>query len=264
MSSVTSEWDRRPGLGGRVAMVTGGGRGLGLAVARRLAAEGADVVLLDLLDDVVGTARELGHTSGRKSTGVRCDVADEAQVSAAFDEVTAEGATPDILVNAAGVALGTPAVETSADAWRRVLDVNLTGTFLVCREFARRLIAAGDPGAVVNVSSMSGHVVNVPQTQAAYNVSKAGVSMLTKSLAIELLPHGIRVNAISPGYFASDMTKDFIARNPGMRDEWVARIPAGRMGEPYELGGLVAYLVGDESIYLIGQDILVDGGYTLV
>ena len=264
MSSIARELDRRQGLVGRVAMVTGGGRGLGLAVARRLAADGADVVLLDLIDDVVSAARELGHTSGREVTGVRCDVTDEAQVTAAFDEVTAGGGTPDILVNAAGIALGTPAVETSAVAWRRVLDVNLTGTFLVCREFARRLIAAGKPGAVVNVSSMSGHVVNVPQTQVAYNVSKAGVSMLTKSLAIELLPHGIRVNAIAPGYFASDMTKDFLARHPAMRHEWVARTPVGRMGEPHELGGLVAYLVGDESTYVIGQDILIDGGYTLV
>ncbi|HEU0166002.1 MAG TPA: SDR family oxidoreductase, partial [Thermomicrobiales bacterium] len=116
----------------------------------------------------------------------------------------------------------------------------------------------------VNVSSMSAFVVNIPQTQTAYNTSKAAVTMFTKSAAIEWLPLGIRVNAIAPGYFASDMTRDFVASNPEMAQEWISRVPSGRMGEPKELGPLVVYLVGDDSEYVVGQSIVIDGGYTIV
>jgi NAD(P)-dependent dehydrogenase (short-subunit alcohol dehydrogenase family) len=157
-----------------------------------------------------------------------------------------------------------PALETSTADWRRVMDVNLTGTFVVCREFARRAVDAGVGASIVNVASMSGIVVNVPQQQAAYNTSKAAVSMLTKSLAVEWLPLGVRVNAIAPGYFASDMTRAVAAREPEMRDEWLRRTPAGRMGEPEELGDLVAYLAGDGSRFVVGETVVIDGGYTLL
>jgi NAD(P)-dependent dehydrogenase (short-subunit alcohol dehydrogenase family) len=152
----------------------------------------------------------------------------------------------------------------AAERWRKVLDVNITGTFLPCQAFARTLVKAGRTGSIVNIASMSGLVVNVPQPQAAYNASKAAVSMLTASLAIEWLPLGIRVNAIAPGYFASDMTKAVSTQEPEMVAEWMRRTPAGRMGRPEELGPLVSYLCGEHSDFVVGQTIVIDGGYTLV
>lgn len=251
---------------GRVAVVTGGARGLGFAMAEALATAGADVALLDRLDTVADAAHALQSASGRRSIGLSVDVTTEASVAAAFDAVAEHLGIPDVLVNSAGITLGTPLLETEPEAWRRVLDVNVTGTFVTSREFARRHVDAdrGNPASIVNVSSMSAFAVNIPQTQAAYNTSKAAVSMFTKSAAIEWWPHGIRVNAIAPGYFASDMTRDFVAENPEMAEDWVRRIPAGRMGEPEELGDLLVYLASERSSYVVGQSILIDGGYTSV
>lgn len=254
---------------GRTAIVLGGGRGLGLAVAEGLAVRGADVALLDLLPDVSEVAAELARSTGRGSIGVSCDVTDESSVAAAFEAVSTalggDGSRPaDLLVNAAGIAHVEPALEVDAAAFRRVLDINLTGTFLSCRAFARPLVAAGRPGAIVNFGSMSGYVANRPQDQAAYNASKAGVTMLTKSLAVEWVGHGIRVNSIAPGYMASAMTRQFTDVNPDTLHEWERRTPMGRMGQPHEIVPLVCLLLSDDASYITGQDYLVDGGYTLV
>ncbi|WCM55949.1 SDR family NAD(P)-dependent oxidoreductase [Microbacterium sp. EF45047] len=251
-------------LSGRVAVVVGGARGLGLAMAAALADYGADVALLDILPAVSDAAAALAAEKGVRTFGHRIDVTEPASVQAAFEAARSALGTATALVNAAGIAHWGPALEVTREQWQRVIDVNLTGTFLCAQEFARRAVAAEAPATIVNISSMSGTVVNVPQQQVAYNVSKAGVSMLTKSLAIEWLPLGVRVNAIAPGYFASDMTKDAVANDPTMADEWMRRIPAGRMGEPHELGELVVYLSSDASRYVVGQSILIDGGYTLV
>ncbi|MFB7251325.1 SDR family NAD(P)-dependent oxidoreductase [Microbacterium sp. NPDC056234] len=262
-------------LTNRVAVVTGGARGLGYAMAQALAGHGAAVVLLDRLDAVVDSAAALAAETGVQTAGITVDVTDEASVVAAFDAIGERFGTADVLINAAGITLDSPAIETSVEAWNRLMGVNLTGTFIVNREFARRYTAAhpAEPAAalatthkasIINVSSMSAFAVNIPQTQAAYNTSKAAVSMLTKSFAVEWLPLGIRVNAIAPGYFASDMTRDFVAENPEMAADWVSRIPAGRMGQPEELGDLIVYLAGDRSDYVVGQSIVIDGGYTIV
>ena len=249
---------------GRTAVVTGGARGLGLAMARALARHGAQLALLDVLDGVADSARTLSEETGRRTVGLHCDVTDEQSISAALDAVVADLGTATVLVNAAGIASPTPALDITRAEWDRMLAVNVTGTFLPCQQFARRAIAAGLAGTVVNVSSMSSEIVNVPQTQAAYNTSKAAVAMLTKSLAVEWLPHGIRVNAIAPGYFASDMTRDVAANDPQMAQEWHSRIPFGRMGEPDELGDLVVYRAAERSRYVVGQNVVIDGGYTLI
>lgn len=249
---------------GRTTVVTGGARGLGLAIATALARHGAQIALLDVLEDVGASAAALSEETGRPAIGVHCDVTDEQSISAALDAAEAELGVATVLVNAAGIASPTPALDVSRAEWDRVLAVNITGTFLPSQQFARRVIAAGLDATVVNISSMSGEIVNVPQTQAAYNTSKAAVAMLTKSLAVEWLPQGIRVNAIAPGYFASDMTRDFVAENPQMAQEWHDRIPFGRMGEPDELGDLVVYLASDRSRYVVGQNVVIDGGYTLI
>jgi len=253
---VSDEASRPQPFSGRVAVVTGGARGLGMAMATALAERGAEVALLDLLDDVGPAAADLAARTSRRTGGWGTDVTDDASVTAALDAVVATLGIPTLLVNAAGIALDQPALETSSEQWRRVMDVNLTGTFVVCREVARRAVDAGVPASIVNIASMSGMIVNVPQ--------QAGVSMLTKSLAVEWLPHGIRVNAIAPGYFASEMTREVAARRPDMRDEWLRRTPAGRLGEPAELGELVSYLLGDGSRFVVGETVVIDGGYTLV
>ncbi|WP_232662874.1 SDR family NAD(P)-dependent oxidoreductase [Pseudonocardia sp. TRM90224] len=251
-------------MAGRTAVVTGGSRGLGYAMAEALGRNGADLMLVDVLESVTDAAARLDAELPGAVAAQRCDVTEADQVAQVFARTADELGTATILVNAAGIAWNEPAIDVTAERFRTVLDVNVTGTFLPCQSFARAVVAAGLTGSVVNVASMSGMVVNLPQPQAAYNASKAAVSMLTASLAVEWLPLGIRVNAIAPGYFASDMTKSVSTTDPDMVDEWMRRTPAGRMGRPDELGPLVTYLCGDESAFVVGQTIVIDGGYTIV
>ncbi|MET0701475.1 MAG: SDR family oxidoreductase [Mycobacterium sp.] len=249
-------------LVGRVALVTGGGRGLGLAMAEAVARAGAKIALLDVRDEVHDAAERLGAATGTQVIGVTGDVTDEASLEVAMDQVANRMGVVDALVNAAGVADTTSALDITLERFRQVVDINLTGTFVVCRAFARRLIEAGRTGSAVTIASMSGLRVNRPQDQAAYNASKAGVAMLTKSLAVEWLPLGIRLNAISPGYFASEQTLAVPRDSPEQFAEWMAHTPVGRMGEPHELGPLAVYLLSDSSAYMVGQSIVIDGGYT--
>lgn len=249
---------------GMTAVVTGGGRGIGLTLARGLAAEGANVALLDILEDVQQTAQALADGHGVQAVGVRADVTDAAALDAAFAEAERSLGTADILVTSAGITIWGASVDVSPADWQRVLDINLNGTFYACQSFARRLLAAGRPGSAILVSSMSGEIVNVPQFQASYNASKAAVSHLGRSLAVEWARHGIRVNAISPGYTLSDMTRQFMDANPELRTQWESLIPMGRMGTPEDLLGMVVLLASRESSYITGQSLVIDGGYTLV
>jgi NAD(P)-dependent dehydrogenase (short-subunit alcohol dehydrogenase family) len=251
-------------LSGRTAIVTGGARGLGYAIAHALARNGASVVLADLLPTVEDSAAALASDTGAKTLGVVVDVTDPGSVDHAYGDAAAKLGAATILVNAAGISTGVPLLETTPEQWNRIMNVNVNGTLYSGQAFARRAIAAGANATIINISSMSGYIVNVPQTQAAYNTSKAAVAMLTKNQALEWFPHGIRVNAIAPGYFASDMTRDFAKGHPEMRDEWIGRVPMGRMGEPHELGDLAVYLVSERSSYMVGQNVIIDGGYTLV
>jgi len=249
----------------KTALVTGGARGLGLGMARALASSGVHVGLVDLLDDVKGAAAELSAATGVRTIGHVADVTDAAEVEAAYDAVESGlGAPVDILINSAGVSLLAAAIDVEKSAWQRVMDINLGATWSCAQSLARRSRERGRPANIINVASMSSFIVNTPQPQTAYNVSKAAVAMLTQCLAIEWMPFGVRVNAIAPGYFASDMTKQFADSNPTMAAEWLSRIPIGRMGEPRELGGLVTFLASDDSAYVYGQSIVIDGGYTLV
>jgi NAD(P)-dependent dehydrogenase (short-subunit alcohol dehydrogenase family) len=191
-------------------------------------------------------------------------VTDERSVAEAFAEAERALGTPTIGVNAAGVTVWEDSIDAPLASWQRVIDINLTGTFLCCQALARAARTAGRPAAIVNVSSMSASVVNVPQHQASYHASKAGVDMLTKTLAVEWAPLGIRVNAVAPGYMLSDMTRQFMDANPDLARRWTEMIPAGRMGEPADLEALVVLLCSDRSSYLVGQSIVIDGAYTAV
>ncbi|GAA3604469.1 SDR family oxidoreductase [Microlunatus ginsengisoli] len=251
-------------LTGRTAVITGGARGIGLAVARGLAADGADIALLDLLDTVEDVARELADSYHVKAVGHRLDVTDQQATFAAFDEVGAALGVPQVLLTAAGIEINGDSVDVTADAWRKVIDVNLTGTFFAAQAFGKGLLDAGRSGSAIFIASMSGSIVNVPQWAASYNASKAAVAHLGKSLAVEWAKAGIRVNSISPGYVLTDLTQKIIDQQPSLRDDWEALIPQGRMASPEDIAGLVSFLASDAAAYLTAQDIIIDGGYTAV
>lgn len=251
-------------LTGRVAAVTGGARGLGYSIAEAFAQHGCPVALFDILPDVEASAERLARQHGVPTFAARMDVTDRASVRAGFAAARDALGVPQILLTAAGITIWNDTLDVSAEEWRKVMSVNLDGTFFAAQAFGAGLLDAGLPGSAIFVSSMSGSVVNVPQSQASYNASKAAVTQLARSLAVEWARAGIRVNAIAPGYFLSDMTRQFTEQNPELAADWVGRIPAGRMGEPVDLHGLVTYLASDVSSYLTAQNLVIDGGYTAI
>ncbi|WP_426324905.1 SDR family oxidoreductase [Microbacterium sp. E-13] len=251
-------------LTGKTAVITGGARGIGFAVARSLAAEGADIAILDLLDTVEESAQRIADEYGVRAYGQRLDVTDQEATDAAFEEIAQRLGVPQVLLTAAGIEINGDSIDVTAKDWRKVIDVNLTGTFFAAQAFGRGLLAADLPGSAVLISSMSGLIVNVPQWAASYNSSKAAVAHLGKSLAVEWAASDIRVNSISPGYVLTDLTQQIIDREPELEADWVSRIPQGRMATPGDLTGLVVFLASPVSSYLTGQQIVIDGGYTAV
>ena len=249
-------------LAGEVVLVTGGARGIGRAIAAAAAAAGADVALVDLLDTVVPAAAIAQAARARVLPAPPTDVTDPAAVAAAYDAVTAALGTPTVLVTAAGVALVADAVDTTPQQLARVMGVNVTGTFVTATEHARRLVAAGRGGSVVMVASMSAHVVNVPQRQSVYNASKAAVVALARSLAVEWADASVRVNSVSPGYTLTEQTRDTVEGDPGRTADWVSRIPVGRLARPEDVASAVVFLASPAAAYVVGQDLVVDGGYT--
>jgi NAD(P)-dependent dehydrogenase (short-subunit alcohol dehydrogenase family) len=251
-------------LAGQVAVITGGARGLGLSMAHGLARWGVKIALLDVLPEVNTSAEKVQREFGVQSLGVTGDVTDDGSVAAAFSEVGRTLGSPGILINAAGITVWEDSIDVTKESWQQVIEINLTGTFLCCQALARACTGAGTGGVIVNVSSMSAQVVNLPQHQASYHASKAGVEMLTKALAVEWAPLRIRVNAIAPGYMLSEMTRQFTTANPELAERWRNMIPAGRMGEPADLEAIVVLLCSARSSYLMGQSIVIDGAYTAV
>jgi NAD(P)-dependent dehydrogenase (short-subunit alcohol dehydrogenase family) len=249
---------------GSTAVITGGSRGIGYTLANALAAQGARIGLIDVLEDVGDSAQKIVDTHGVMAAGVVADVTDAAALDAAFDSLAEAVGTADILVTSAGITLWGDSVDVTPEEWQRVLDINLNGTFFACQSFGRRLLADQRPGSAILVSSMSAQIVNVPQFQASYHASKAAVSMLAKSLAVEWATRGIRVNALEPGYTLSAMTRQFMDANPELRTRWEEMTPMRRMGEPEDLAGVVLLLASSESAYVTGQSIVVDGGYTAI
>lgn len=251
-------------LEGKTAVVTGGARGIGLTVARALAADGADIALLDLLETTSETAEQISAEFGVKSFGQRLDVTDQDATNTAFEVINDRLGIPQVLLTAAGIEINGDSIEVAASEWRKVIDVNLTGTFFSAQSFGRGLLAAGLHGSAILISSMSGSIVNVPQWAASYNASKAAVAHLGKSLAVEWATAGIRVNSMAPGYVLTDLTQKIIDKEPALLADWISRIPLGRMATPDDLTGLVSFLASDASSYLTGQQIIIDGGYTAI
>ncbi len=239
----------------RVAVVTGGGGGIGLEIGRALRAAGAAVVAAEI-------DAETGRAAAEKLGGdfVQTDVTDSHSVREMVRAVLAGHGKIDVFVNNAGIAHNVPAEEMSDEEWRRMLSINLDGVFWCCREAGRVMLERGS-GAIVNIASMSGMVSNHPQPQAHYNASKAGVIMLTRSLAGEWASRGVRVNSISPGYVRTPLTELGMS-NPEWRDVWLSSTPMGRIAEPREIAPAVVFLASDASTYATGTNLVVDGGYT--
>lgn len=247
-------------LTGRVALVTGAGRGIGREIARTLANAGADVAVGDIVEVNGGEAVQEIIAMGRQSAFYEMDVRSSASVQEAVDAVIQHFGKIDILVNNAGIAQHIPAEDTSDAEWMNVMDVNLNGVFWCCRAVGRHMLERRS-GVIVSIASMSGHIANRPQPQTHYNVSKAGVIMLTKSLAAEWADRGVRVNCVSPGYIGTEMTK-MAFENKALGDVWMNMTPTGRMGEPADIAHAVWYLASDASRFATGTDLVVDGGYT--
>jgi NAD(P)-dependent dehydrogenase (short-subunit alcohol dehydrogenase family) len=245
-----------PGAGdGKVAVVTGAARGIGLAIARRFLAEGRSVALLDI--DAPGLAAAAQHLGPRERIlSLVCDVAQPQAVRSAIDRAAAHFGRLDALVNNAGIAVFKPLLETTHEEWQRVLDVNLTGPFLCAQACVPHMLKAGG-GAIVNISSISG--LRASTLRVAYGTSKAALDHLTKQQAAELGHRGIRVNAVAPGPVDTAMAKQ--VHTADIRADYHAAIPLNRYGGEDEIAAAVAFLCSDEASYVNGQTLAVDGGF---
>jgi len=245
-------------LSGRTALVTGSTRGLGFSYAEGLAEAGAHVIVNGTRAEGVTEAVSKLAAEGRKVSGRHFDVGDEASIVEAFEAFDREGLEIDILINNAGIQFRKPMVDLGVEDWQRVLDVNLTGSFLIAREAAKRMIARGRGGKIVNIASLTSAAARA--TVAPYTAAKGAIAAITRTMAVEWAPHNIQSNAIGPGYILTDMNQALVDNKEF--DAWVrASNPSGRWGKPEELVGAAIFLSSAASDYINGQTLYVDGGW---
>lgn len=247
-------------LSGQTAIVTGAGRGIGLAIARVLAEAGADIIVAEYMPESGKQAVAEIEAMGRKSMFIEVDVRKSDSVNAMVATALENFPQIDILVNNAGIAQWIKAEDSTDEDWLNMMNVNLNGVFWCSRAVGKHMLERG-AGSIVNIASMSGMIANIPQDQTAYNVSKAAVIMLTKSLGAEWAARGVRVNCVSPGYIGTDMTKAVLS-DKELESAWLGMTPMARVGEPEDVANAVLYLASSASKFATGSNVVVDGGYT--
>jgi len=249
-------------LDGKVAIVTGAGAGLGRAIATSLARAGASIAVVDLDETAANETLEIITSLGGRGRAYRCDVSDRVQVDTTWDDTATEFGRLDIVVNNAGVSFVGPSIlDTTDEAWHTSIGVMQTGVFYGMRAAARHMIPQGS-GSVVNVSSIRGFSSNPGRI--AYCAAKAAVLMMTKVAAGEWAPHGVRANAVAPGVQRTPMWESDVARGAIDEDAILAVLPAGRIGDPHEVGELVVFLCRDDMTYINGSCVTIDGALTAV
>jgi NAD(P)-dependent dehydrogenase (short-subunit alcohol dehydrogenase family) len=246
-------------LAGEVAVVTGAASGIGKAIAEAVAASGATVGLVDLTEEANARTAEAISEAGGRCLSIGADVTQLGQLRAAVEQTEATFGPLSLAVNSAGIANAAPAEIMSLDQWQRVYDVDVTGVFLSCQAEAEAMLRSGR-GSIVNISSMSGTIINRGLQQVHYNSAKAAVSHLTRSLAMEWVDRGVRVNAVSPGYTATPMNTR--PEMVGLVEKFSQEIPMGRYAGPEEIAGPVVFLLSPAASDCTGVDLLVDGGFT--
>jgi NAD(P)-dependent dehydrogenase (short-subunit alcohol dehydrogenase family) len=254
VTSVLSKFN----LTGRTAVVTGATRGLGRAFAAALGEVGANVVIVGRDADAAAEVEADLTANGTEAISVLGDITERAVVERVLRTSVDRFGRVDILINNAGACIHAPALEVTDAQWRHVMNVNVDALWIGCQVFGGHMVANGR-GSIVNIGSISGLIVNRPQWQPAYNASKAAVHQLTKSLAAEWAPHGVRVNALAPGYIKTDMSP---VDEPQFRRHWIEDVPQERYATPDELGPAVVYLASDAADFVTGSVLVIDGGYT--
>jgi Dehydrogenases with different specificities (related to short-chain alcohol dehydrogenases) len=248
-------------LDGKVAFVTGGARGIGKCIASALAEAGADIAIVDLdISEARKTCKEISDASKNKMIAIQTDITSPEQVNQMIETIMGEFGHLDIAFCNAGISNEVAVEDDTYEDWKKIIEVNLNGTFLTAQAAGRVMLKQGG-GSIICTASMSAHIVNIPQREASYAASKAGVIQMSKAMAIEWATRNVRVNTISPGYMATEMTLNSPALVP-LIDQWNRLSPLHRMGSPEELQSIAVYLAGDTSSFTTGADFIIDGAYT--
>jgi sorbose reductase len=249
-------------LKGKVAIVTGGGRGLGLEMSKALAESGAHVAMMYVSNEKThDLAAQIASENNITCKAYKADIVKPEEVQQAIDQIYKDFGAIDILVANAGINVCGPTEEYRVEDWKNIFDVNVNGVFYTVKATAKYMLEK-KKGSIIITSSISGAVANRPQLQTCYNASKGATTMLAKSLAVEWAEHGIRVNALCPGYMRTELLEKTLKTQSDLKTAWNQYTPMGRIGEPKELRGPVVFLASDASSYITGAELFVDGGYT--